>query len=245
MHLELRLVGQEIVRRLERQLDGERLGGPLGAIRFLRRSRRDDLERIDAERLRERLHVGVRRQALPGPRGECRGAGAADCRVVGKTVEEWGRDIEDLRFLKHRVLAEDASRFVAALLDYEYPGNIRELENMIESAVILSEDDVPLDVPLLFASTPGAVRRSLEIDSAGRLEPATDSNLSDLARTIVEAGLPVEPLFSAIVEQALVKAKGNYTHAAKRVGLTRAQLAYRSKLARNRKRLHPLTRLSP
>ena len=45
--------------------------------------------------------------------------------------------------------------------------------------------------------------------------------MNDLARTIVDAGLPVEPLFSAIVAQALVKAKGNYTHAAKHVGPTR------------------------
>jgi two-component system response regulator HydG len=118
---------------------------------------------------------------------------------------------------------------VAGLLDYEYPGNIRELENMIESAVILSEDDAPLDTWLLFASTPGAARRTLHVDSAGRLEPATDSNVSDLARTIVEAGLPVEPLFSAVVEHALAKANGNYTHAARQIGLTRAQLAYRAK----------------
>jgi two-component system, NtrC family, response regulator HydG len=126
-------------------------------------------------------------------------------------------------------------RAVAGLLDYEYPGNIRELENMIESAVILSDDDVPLDSWLLFASTPGAVRRTLHVDSGGHLEPATDSNVSELARTVVEAGLPVEPLFSAIVEQALAKASGNYTHAAKRVGLTRAQLAYRVKRGAHRK----------
>src|SRR5206468_1818499 len=60
------------------------------------------------------------------------------------------------------------------------------------------------------------------------LEPSTDSNIDDVARAIVESRLPVEPLFSAIVEQALAKASGNYTHAAKRVGLTRAQLAYRA-----------------
>ena len=143
--------------------------------------------------------------------------------------------LDKYRRLHGRRIPGFTERAVAALLDYEYPGNIRELENMIESAVILAEGDVPLDTPVLFASTPGALRRSLEIDSAGRLEPATDSSVSDLARTIVEAGLPVEPLFSAIVDQALVKAKGNYTHAAKRVGLTRAQLAYRAKAGRKRK----------
>jgi DNA-binding NtrC family response regulator len=118
---------------------------------------------------------------------------------------------------------------VAALLDYDYPGNIRELENMIESAVILSEDDAPLDASLLFASTPRSTRPSL--DRAGMLEAS--GGMETLARSIVEAGFPVEPLFSAVLEQAVRSAGGNFTHAAHRVGLTRAQLAYRVKTDRS------------
>jgi transcriptional regulator with GAF, ATPase, and Fis domain len=64
-----------------------------------------------------------------------------------------------------------------------------------------------------------------------RVRSRVASSVTDLAKTIVEAGLPVEPIFSAVVERALAEAKGNYTHAARRVGLTRAQLAYRVKTA--------------
>jgi DNA-binding NtrC family response regulator len=52
-------------------------------------------------------------------------------------------------------------------------------------------------------------------------------------RTPVTTSL-VEPLFSAVLEHALRSAGGNFTHAAEKVGLTRAQLAYRVKSKRER-----------
>jgi DNA-binding NtrC family response regulator len=38
---------------------------------------------------------------------------------------------------------------MALLLEYEWPGNVRELENVIQSAIILSDDDAiqPKDLP--------------------------------------------------------------------------------------------------
>jgi DNA-binding NtrC family response regulator/predicted hydrocarbon binding protein len=140
--------------------------------------------------------------------------------------------LDKYRRLHDKRISGFTERAVAALLDYDYPGNIRELENMIESAVILSDDDEPLDASLLFASTPGANRPSLRVDPAGRLAPLT--GLDQLAKSIVDAGAPVEPLFSAVLEQALRSAGGNFTHAAESVGLTRAQLAYRVKSKRER-----------
>jgi transcriptional regulator with PAS, ATPase and Fis domain len=140
--------------------------------------------------------------------------------------------LEKYRRLHDKRISGFTERAVAALLDYDYPGNIRELENMIESAVILSDDDAPLDASLLFASTPGAGRPSLRVDPEGRLMPL--SGLEQLAKSIVDSGTPVEPLFSAVCEHALRSADGNFTHAAERVGLTRAQLAYRVKSARRR-----------
>jgi two-component system, NtrC family, response regulator HydG len=140
--------------------------------------------------------------------------------------------LEKYRLLHGRRIPGFTERAVAALLDYEFPGNIRELENMIESAVILAENDMPLDVSLLFASIPRSRVRSLGVDRAGMLTPSADANLEAVARTIVETGLPVETVVSAVLEQALLDAGGNFTHAAERVGLTRAQLAYRVKTDR-------------
>jgi transcriptional regulator with GAF, ATPase, and Fis domain len=60
---------------------------------------------------------------------------------------------------------------MSALCSYEWPGNIRELQNMIERAVILADDGVlpnplpgqmdPAGVPLLNPSTPKDVERTL------------------------------------------------------------------------------------
>src|SRR5207249_5173179 len=144
--------------------------------------------------------------------------------------------LEKYRRIHDRRIPGFTERAVAALLDYEYPGNIRELENMIESAVIVSDDDAPLDASLLFASTPRSTRRSLHVDQAGMLSASPGSSMEYLARSIVEAGFPVEPLFSAVLEQAVRSAGGNFTHAAHRVGLTRAQLAYRVKTDRSNPR---------
>jgi len=91
--------------------------------------------------------------------------------------------------------------------------------------VILSEDDAPLDASLLFASTPGAIRPSLRVDSTGKLAPFSGSSVDYLAKSIIQAGIGIEPLFSAVLEEALRTSEGNFTHAAERVGLTRAQLA--------------------
>jgi DNA-binding NtrC family response regulator len=59
------------------------------------------------------------------------------------------------------------------------------------------------------------------------------SSMEYLAKSIVEAGFPVEALFSAVLEQAVRSTEGNFTHAARRVGLSRAQLAYRVKTNRH------------
>ena len=46
---------------------------------------------------------------------------------------------------------------LAVLLNYDWPGNIRELRNVIERAVLLSNDELitPADIPLEIAGTNG------------------------------------------------------------------------------------------
>lgn len=70
-------------------------------------------------------------------------------------LRERKQDIPDLveHFLNHfcqkhkKVLKSFSDEAMKALMQYEWPGNVRELRNLVERAVILSQDDVvPPDV---------------------------------------------------------------------------------------------------
>ena len=91
-----------------------------------------------------------------------------------------------------------------ALLRYEYPGNVRELENIVERAVVLTRDDVIglADLPL----------------AAGEPEAAAD-----------EPGLParVEGLERRMIGEALARAAGVQTRAAQALGISERALRYK------------------
>ena len=94
-----------------------------------------------------------------------------------------------------------------ALLRYDYPGNIRELENLIERAVVLTRDDVigVEDLPLTLET------------------PASGSGN--------EAGLiaAVEGLERRMIREALAKADGTQTRAAELLGISERVLRYKLK----------------
>jgi DNA-binding NtrC family response regulator len=57
--------------------------------------------------------------------------------------------MEEYSRLYHRSMTRITPNAMALLLEYEWPGNVRELENVIQSAIILSDDESmqPGDLP--------------------------------------------------------------------------------------------------
>jgi len=97
----------------------------------------------------------------------------------------------------------------AALKTYYWPGNIRELKNLCERLTILCAlRNDPLDVDNLPAEIRGGK-----------------------ARGIAPSGSPLslEEQEKEMITQAMEQAKGNKTHAAKLLGITRYTLLYRLK----------------
>jgi len=131
---------------------------------------------------------------------------------------------EDIPLLTERVLqrlAGDAGLSVATvspdavekLKSYRFPGNVRELENMLERAYTLCENDViqAQDLRLAETSTGG--------DNGGQASLAQIDNLEDY----------LEDIERKLIMQALEETRWNRTAAAQRLGLTFRSMRYRLK----------------
>ncbi len=115
---------------------------------------------------------------------------------------------------------------VDGLLMFDFPGNIRQLENMIERAAILTPDDEPIDMLHLFHGT-HVPRRSF-------LTPVTTGSLAnqDVFEPIASgdpAGAPLAEVEARMIREAMNAVGGNVSSAARRLGLTRSKLRSRLK----------------
>ncbi len=93
------------------------------------------------------------------------------------------------------------------LLRYDYPGNVRELENLIERAVVLTRDDVigPADLPVTLQDV------TTELAEPARLTAA------------------VEALERRLIRKALDESDGVQTRAAETLGISERVLRYKLK----------------
>jgi DNA-binding NtrC family response regulator len=95
------------------------------------------------------------------------------------------------------------------LMDYHWPGNIRELQNMIERGVALST-----------TSTLGSADIYLD-------DPAKRSHASGSSPYVLPAGVTLEQWEDETIREALRHASGNKSQAARALGLSRNALRYR------------------
>ncbi len=116
-----------------------------------------------------------------------------------------------------------------ALLSYPWPGNIRELQNTIERGVILAPNGSRIEVGHLFSSCPDDQIRQFGLDEDGKLEVAQDEPSRSLCEAVCNGVMTLEQVEAMLLEAAVDKAGGNLSSAARMLGLTRPQLAYRLK----------------
>jgi transcriptional regulator of acetoin/glycerol metabolism len=86
------------------------------------------------------------------------------------------------------------------LLTYSFPGNVRELQYVIERAVIMADDYILQAKDFLFSP----------IEQAANLPEVNETNLGDLEKSTIL--------------RVIDKNNGNITKAAKELGLTRTAL---------------------
>lgn len=98
-----------------------------------------------------------------------------------------------------------------ALTAFEWPGNIRQLQNEVERMVVLSGESKVIGVDLLSPEVAGSmnpkVEGALAFDSSG-------GSLKDAVQAIERR----------MIEEALIKANGNKSEAARELGISRSNL---------------------
>jgi len=128
-----------------------------------------------------------------------------------------------------------SQRAIDALYEYGYPGNIRELENLVERAVILVDNGQDIDLSHLFAPEDLQASMVLRIDSKGSLqqgestEETPGNGSKDMLDTLLDDGVSLDELEHQLMQKAVEQAGGELSKAARMLGLTRPQLAYRLK----------------
>lgn len=102
-----------------------------------------------------------------------------------------------------------SQRAMSALCRYDWPGNVRQLENYLHRIYVLSEDS-SIDLDQL---PPEIIDTSL---------PTTDFEID-----IPESGVSLEDIIKEYVSAALTKTNGTQTKAAELLGISRRQLQHR------------------
>ena len=128
-------------------------------------------------------------------------------------VEHFLRRFNDRLGKEIRAIAPDA---LAALLEHNWPGNIRELENLMERSVLLVESDM-----IRLDDLPG-------LRTGGPLTPDVDNDLEELGLKEYVRVHTVK-LERARIARALSVETGNVTRAARRLGISRKSLQTKMK----------------
>jgi len=129
------------------------------------------------------------------------------------------------------------ARAVRTLLQYDFPGNIRELQNLVERGVIMANPGEPIDVHHLFRSGEISVVESLGVSERGQLsetvaiEPDGIHRASKHRRENAKLSTGSRDPEAQRYRKALAAARYNLAEAARSLNLTRAQLSYRLKRA--------------
>jgi DNA-binding NtrC family response regulator len=129
-----------------------------------------------------------------------------------------------VRGKKLRGFTDKAKR---ALLAYPWPGNVRELQNMVERGVILAPSGSRIEVDQVFSSYSGEHAVEFGLDSTGGLGIDRPENGEDFCEAVLSGALTLEQSEAMIIKAAVDRARGNLSAAARMLGLTRPQLAYR------------------
>jgi DNA-binding NtrC family response regulator len=139
------------------------------------------------------------------------------------------RFLEKYQVLHGKKLAGFTDKAKRALLSYGWPGNIRELRHTIERGVILAPHNGRVEIDHLFTSWEDPAAREIGLDSRGGLDHPEHGACRALCEAALSGAATLEQIEQLMLDAAVSRARGNLSSAARMLGLTRPQLAYRIK----------------
>jgi transcriptional regulator with PAS, ATPase and Fis domain len=130
----------------------------------------------------------------------------------------------DKRLGKHVERIEDEA--LQKLLAYSWPGNIRELENLMERSVLFAEGPVIVASSLPDALVERSAGLPVPIAAVGPLGAIAAPSGASMKEIVRQAQAELE---RELIARALEETGGNVTHAAKRLQISRKSLQVKMK----------------
>ena len=138
------------------------------------------------------------------------------------------RFVEKYAELYHKKLQGLTDKAMGDVMKHRWPGNIRELENVIERAVLLAEEGRAIESSHLFGKVSWHADESA-VDATGHLTQESSEALKSLCDLALTHQVGFESVERHLMLGAMQRAGGNLSRAARLLGITRPQLAYRLK----------------
>jgi len=206
----LRVIQEKTVRPI-----GARVETPID-VRILSASHKDLSQLVEKGQFRQDLYyrINVIELRMPPLRERTEDIPALAQRILDRIAPEW--DVE------RPVLSRDA---VACLMAYDFPGNVRELENTLERAIALCEEN-QIHASDLMLGGPQSARRS---EVTANLLRRTGEQPAVAAPGTVNLAEMIDTIERDTIMKALEECRFNKTAAAKKLGLTFRALRYRLK----------------
>jgi two-component system, NtrC family, response regulator PilR len=205
-------------------------------VRILCATHKDLAKEVSEGRFRQDLYyrLNVIELKVPSLRDRCEDIPDLVGQILERLSVEYGSRVPDL-----------APEAMTALQSYAFPGNVRELENVLERAFTLCEGGTIRTADLQL----GAGARDAGISDIGTLErrpvgdgtgsesiPACEADITRGTAPQLPAGESLESFLDALerrlITEALEATRWNRTAAARRLGITFRALRYRLKKLR-------------
>jgi two-component system response regulator AtoC len=178
-------------------------------VRIISSTKNDLVELIDEERFREDLYYRLN--------------------VVSIHVPSLAERITDLPLLAQKFLDEVnrtlglnlngiTEQAIALLSSYDWPGNIRELKNVIERAAIFRQGDSIGEAEVRIAL------REQFSQTNSKVALSAGKEIPELGRTGIQLGETIEQIERELIEKALQETNGIQVEAAKMLGISSKNL---------------------